>query len=234
MGKSWRGISRKLCQIKLICILFHLIDILMADTKTKIDILHQEILDEFKRRNDTLLSLCESPIEKLFLLQIIQFFYDSSVETHHFNYLFDIVEPVLDPKNPTKRILDRPVNFMEKNGGSFLFMKGIKVEDGSYSYQILPQHSINIEDRNFRLDFAIIIETKGKSIPLKGRYCIECDGHEFHNSKQQITRDNERMRLLTKFGWTVLRYSGSEIYGHSNAAMFNLEDTILSSLERIN
>lgn len=41
---------------------------------------------------------------------------------------------------------------------------------------------------------------------------IECDGFEFHNSKESFILDRQRDRLLTADGWTVHRFSGSEIF----------------------
>ena len=47
---------------------------------------------------------------------------------------------------------------------------------------------------------------------------VECDGHEFHErTKEQAARDRSRDRELTLNGWTVLRFTGSEV--HKSAAM---------------
>lgn len=47
--------------------------------------------------------------------------------------------------------------------------------------------------------------------PLK-QIVIECDGHEFHEkTKEQAAHDKERDRVMTKMGYIVLRYTGSEI-----------------------
>jgi hypothetical protein len=60
----------------------------------------------------------------------------------------------------------------------------------------------------YRLDFAIIGDRK---------VAVECDGHDFHDrTKEQAARDKSRDRRLIADGWTVLRYTGSEI--HKDAA----------------
>ncbi len=42
---------------------------------------------------------------------------------------------------------------------------------------------------------------------------IECDGHEFHEkTKEQAARDKSRDRDLVASGYTVLRFTGSEIW----------------------
>ena len=48
------------------------------------------------------------------------------------------------------------------------------------------------------------------------KIAIECDGHDFHSSKEQIRKDSMRTRKLMSQGWRVIRYSGSEIYQKAN------------------
>lgn len=40
---------------------------------------------------------------------------------------------------------------------------------------------------------------------------IECDGYEFHSSKESFISDRKRDRALQDYGFQVRRYSGSEI-----------------------
>lgn len=202
-----------------------------VDINDKIKHIHNEILNEFKRRNDTLLSVCESPIEKLFLLHVIQYFYDQSVETVKFSYIVEDVEPVVNPKNSKENILPKKVNFMEKGGCFFLFLKGLQVENLQITYQILPQYSLSISDKNYRLDFAILIgEKTNVGLISRKKYAIECDGYAYHSTQPQITSDNKRMRRLIKEGWIVLRYSGSEIYNIGKSSIMDL-DEILGKLD---
>jgi very-short-patch-repair endonuclease len=67
--------------------------------------------------------------------------------------------------------------------------------------QLTPQ--VNIE--HYRLDFALI----GNGF----RVAIELDGHDYHSEKAQMTRDYQRQRRLQACGWTVIRFTGQEIYG---------------------
>jgi very-short-patch-repair endonuclease len=58
-----------------------------------------------------------------------------------------------------------------------------------------------------RLDFALV----GLVSPTW--ICIELDGHDFHErTKEQAAKDRARERDLTARGWTVVRFTGSEIY----------------------
>lgn len=47
---------------------------------------------------------------------------------------------------------------------------------------------------------------------LVGMLVIECDGHEFHASKEQRTHDAGRDRWLMSQGYRVVRFTGSEIF----------------------
>lgn len=43
--------------------------------------------------------------------------------------------------------------------------------------------------------------------------CIECDGHDFHErTKEQAQRDREKDREIQRRGFSILRFTGSEIY----------------------
>lgn len=53
----------------------------------------------------------------------------------------------------------------------------------------------------FRLDFAL----------PSAMIAIELDGHEFHKTREQRTYDAKRERELTRHGWRVLRFTGTEI-----------------------
>lgn len=44
------------------------------------------------------------------------------------------------------------------------------------------------------------------------RYAIELDGHEWHEkTREQAARDRQRERVITAHGWTVVRFTGSEV-----------------------
>lgn len=45
------------------------------------------------------------------------------------------------------------------------------------------------------------------------RVAVELDGHDFHErTKEQARRDRARERRLIAMGWTVVRFTGSEVY----------------------
>jgi very-short-patch-repair endonuclease len=72
---------------------------------------------------------------------------------------------------------------------------------GSDDFKLVPQHVLG----PFRYDFAVM--RHGKLIGL-----IECDGKEFHSTKEQIANDHAKDKLAAKMGVRIFRFSGSDIY----------------------
>lgn len=84
---------------------------------------------------------------------------------------------------------------------SFYFHK--KMSD-KIAHIIVPQLQID----KYRVDFFI---TNTRLIDLK--LIVECDGHEYHErTKEQAARDKSRDRYFQREGFTVLRFTGSEIF----------------------
>jgi hypothetical protein len=83
---------------------------------------------------------------------------------------------------------------------------------------IYPQGNIG----DYRVDFLLIWHSR-EILPraddefgfadVEIRVIVECDGHEFHEkTKKQTSRDKKRDRDLQTMGYSVFRYSGSDIY----------------------
>lgn len=45
------------------------------------------------------------------------------------------------------------------------------------------------------------------------KIAIECDGRKYHSSPQQKAHDRRKSQYLRQKGWTVLRFTGSQING---------------------
>lgn len=59
------------------------------------------------------------------------------------------------------------------------------------------------------------------------------DGHEFHEkTKQQAQYDKKRDRKLTKLGYKILRFTGSEIYNDVRKCIMEVEDLIIDFLQK--
>jgi very-short-patch-repair endonuclease len=75
---------------------------------------------------------------------------------------------------------------------------------------LVAQHEVAVDGKRYRLDFAFVPE----------RLAIECDGHDFHErTKEQARHDRSRDRALQLAGWTVLRFTGSEIHRDVDACV---------------
>jgi very-short-patch-repair endonuclease len=82
------------------------------------------------------------------------------------------------------------------------------------------QWEVEAGGRTYRLDFAV---------PMV-KIAVELDGHDFHEkTKEQVTYRNMRDRDLQAAGWTVLHFSGSEVYRNGAQAA---TDVINLALER--
>lgn len=64
---------------------------------------------------------------------------------------------------------------------------------------LIPQYQVM--NGKYRIDFA----------EPELKLAIELDGHTWHSSKGQFTKDRKRQRELEALGWRVIRFSGKEI-----------------------
>jgi very-short-patch-repair endonuclease len=66
---------------------------------------------------------------------------------------------------------------------------------------------------SYRLDLALFGQDFSGN---EFRFAIECDGHEFHKTKDQMKRDRKRARFLQLWGWHIIRFTGSEIFADAD------------------
>ena len=66
------------------------------------------------------------------------------------------------------------------------------------------QYFVNSGKNFYCLDFAAFCK--------KGSLNIECDGDSYHINKEKAITDNKRDNYLTKKGWSILRYSTTQIH----------------------
>lgn len=77
----------------------------------------------------------------------------------------------------------------------------------------------------YRLDFAYIVTPhKEREGPI--RIAIECDGQEHHSSREQRERDSARQNDLLGYGFTTLRYTGSQIHADPEAVVQEISDAV--------
>jgi len=96
-------------------------------------------------------------------------------------------------------------------------------EDGSCGY------ALTTSTVRYRTDFMVTYRNH-EHPPLDA--VVECDGHEFHQkTKEQASSDYRRDRWLTRHGYTVLRFTGSEIW-HDPISCAREVVSTLSSISR--
>lgn len=97
--------------------------------------------------------------------------------------------------------------------------------------EIEKQKEIQCENKRYRVDFFIPVIYKNQENKC---FVIECDGHEFHQkTKEQVERDNTRMRTLQKCGYEVIRFSGTEIWHRPYKCANEVLNIILSNCKYI-
>lgn len=63
------------------------------------------------------------------------------------------------------------------------------------------------------LDFAVHVEAENGDRKLSRWIGVECDGFQFHDAtREAASRDKKRDRRLVKAGFTMMRFTGSEIH----------------------
>lgn len=79
---------------------------------------------------------------------------------------------------------------------------------------------------NYRCDF--YLEHKVKKTDKLIKIVIECDGHEWHEkSKKQAAHDKKRDRYMVLQGYTILRYTGSEITNNPETVIEDIVNLIV-------
>jgi very-short-patch-repair endonuclease len=87
-----------------------------------------------------------------------------------------------------------------------------KVGDSPYELMIEPQKKID----KYRVDFLLTSTDYNPKFRTDGYYqkklVVECDGFEFHGTKEKIQKDKERDRKIQSLGYFIYHYTGSEIW----------------------
>jgi hypothetical protein len=208
------------------------------------------ITDGIKSKIEEVKQNCDSPIEEILLMFLLKAFLDKNKSDLVF--LTDNVDttgvyPEIDDEMRRKKFeyprlvdgfLNRISGFQFRPRYILLGSIGDKDtwisrfnQDFDEKIVIEPQHMVTIDNsETFFIDIAVytkIFLRKDKKTVFENKIAIECDGHDYHSTKPQITRDNKRTRKLIKEGWSVLRYSGSEIYKESKTELIEVTNEVL-------
>lgn len=69
---------------------------------------------------------------------------------------------------------------------------------------------------HYRVDFAL----------PKEKIVIEIDGHAYHSTTDQILSDQYRQREIEQLGWTVIRFTGSQVWNESRICVQRVRNII--------
>lgn len=64
------------------------------------------------------------------------------------------------------------------------------------------------------------------------RLIIELDGHDYHSTKEQLAKDASRQRYLIRAGYTVMRFTGSEIFKDVQACVREVKQLYTELMQR--
>lgn len=125
------------------------------------------------------------------------------------------------------------------------FCEAVKYDEKILSFplvlqeEIMPLKDIYYNGKKYIVDFVIDLSRKttdGKNYVYpalyKQKYAIELDGYEFHTSKPQIEKDYERENNLRELGFTVIRFTGGQIYKNPLLCIDKLVNIIKIDIER--
>lgn len=145
-------------------------------------------------------SWCDSPIEKRFILEMAD---------HHQG------ASCFGPSISTRIWIDRATAKLTM--GEMPTIDRIGTED---EVHVFCQQKIG----PYRVDFLVIATAANRT---SKQFVVECDGHDFHErTKKQARSDRSRDRAFSLAGYTVLRFTGSEIHADASRCMNELWDHI--------
>jgi very-short-patch-repair endonuclease/intein/homing endonuclease len=96
--------------------------------------------------------------------------------------------------------------------------------NGLINYPVVPQFEVKYGSVTYPIDFALPHLKIG----------IEADGEAFHSSPKQITHDKERDQKLAQVGWTILRFTDTEIEKQVERVMSTVLKTIMQKEQLLN
>ena len=136
------------------------------------------------------------------------------------NHPQGLQSPQFTPKETQLDYLLSRVEDLEK---AVFGQKGSSILEGKTEL-FLKEYTPNVEwvkehpVGKYRIDFAL------PSVKL----AIEVDGHEWHSSKERRTHDAKRDRWLVRQGWTVMRFTGSELVAENFMPLQEIADYLRS------
>ncbi|AWH86331.1 hypothetical protein HYN59_14985 [Flavobacterium album] len=198
---------------------------------------YEKFIENYARVNtDIVFECCESPIERIFINSLtLLFLKNRNTELQVTPPLEDVEDAISNFRNNHLDILRVIERYKVDTGDTDLihfekFIQG-KIDSGRYKegdYEIFEYHRLVVDNfiwNSYHLSLQAGFpnyKVDGKSIRAdiliwcpgneKVKLIVECDGYQYHSSKESFERDRKRDRLLKSKGYDVVRFSGTEIY----------------------
>ena len=206
-------------------------------------------MPRFFKKIEKTIELCESPIEIELLLKIIDYVLVNSISSvssdeeyycYNLTFLYDcnlILERIGENNTSNIELRDPDKEVLES------VFRGIRIDYSGYYekeftryIEILPQkkfyyteddevYGLPIVKKEFRLDFGVFLKNYKTDEVIK-KFCIECDGYEYHSQQDRMIRDNERTRKLITEDYHTIRYLGKVINNMKSDGIKNLLDIL--------
>ncbi|MBP6157226.1 MAG: DUF559 domain-containing protein [Polaromonas sp.] len=119
------------------------------------------------------------------------------------------------PKKPPSWYRDRGPSPIEKE-----FARNL--EDLADKIQTEHWFGDPLKHSRYRVDFLL----------KDARLVIELDGHEYHSTKEQLKNDAIRQRYLSRAGYNVIRFTGSEIYSDAQGCVSEVRTIYNERMQR--
>jgi len=188
------------------------------------------IMKAYARENFTsAFALAESPIEKIFLSQVILSFFitEPALLTVPPHPLSEYIDDMLWAKDIQKQIeqvahennktyFEVAEQMLSRSDLNRWIYHGTNVSLGRLdSVYMCPQLSLKdmskFDEKYKPLEGIRVDIFFTKLTNEKYKLVVECDGYEWHKDKDSFIRDRKRDRALKAVGYDVFRFSGSEI-----------------------
>lgn len=195
---------------------------------------------------------CESPIERIFMNSLILLFMKNQlINLHITEPSSDTNQQMNDFRTAHGNIMQLAADYVTLTGDSemkdFKRFFAKKIDAGYYTeddFEVFEHHRLIVQNftwHSFHITLqagfpALKIDGKGVRVDLlvwkpddpSYKVVVECDGFEYHKSKDSFIRDRKRDRLFLLNGYKVIRFSGSEIYRDPIQVSSDLYDLLIS------
>jgi very-short-patch-repair endonuclease len=97
---------------------------------------------------------------------------------------------------------------------------------------IRPQHQVHKYRADFVVQRAFWDSLAGREIRTP-EIVVECDGHDYHErTSEQAQHDKSRDRALASLGYTVVRFTGSEIFNRAAECAWEISELLAGLIDK--